>query len=76
MVQGRVTVDREHFMTSHPIRRRSGDVLTDLVMAVLGRTGGGLSPGVGHPGAAIPAGHSHRQCHYRYHRLSVYGRVG
>ena len=46
-------------------------------MAVLGT---GLATGLllafGHPSAAIPAGHSHRQCHYRYHRLSVYGRMG
>jgi hypothetical protein len=36
MVEGRVVVDREHVMTSHPIRRGSGNVLTHLVMAALG----------------------------------------
>ena len=36
MVEGRATVDREHFMTSHPIRRGSRNELTHPVMAVLG----------------------------------------
>ena len=43
MVEGRVVVDREHFMTSHPIRRGSGNVLTHLVKAVLGA---GLAAGL------------------------------
>jgi len=43
MVEGRATMDREHFMTVAPI------------------------PAVGH---------SHRQCHYRCHRLSIYHRAG
>jgi hypothetical protein len=43
MVEGRATMDREHFMTVAPIPA---------------------------------AGHSHRQCHYRCHRLSIYDRAG
>jgi hypothetical protein len=30
MVEGRATVDREHFMTSHPPTPGSGNVLTPL----------------------------------------------
>jgi hypothetical protein len=43
MVEGRAIGDREHFITSHPIRRGSRNGLTHPVMAVLGA---GLAAGL------------------------------